>query len=361
MTMPAIHQLVAGFTSGDAISNEAIVLQRIFKSWGFDSDIFSQTNHTLPELRSKSRDIFTARKVMGPADIAVLHLSIGAPVNEIFAALECRKAIIYHNMTPPAYFDLVNRRVAMELEKGREHVAMLAGRAAVNTAVSRFNAGELETAGYRNVRVLPLVLDLDMLVAHPDPKIIARYRDGRKNILFVGRGVPNKKIEDLMTAFFYFKKYVEPASRLIHVGSYTGMEKYHFLLTARMRDLGLANDDVVLTGMVPQAQLNAYYDIADLFLCMSEHEGFCIPLLESMLHNVPVLAYSAAAVPETLDGAGVLFSRKDYADVAEMMDRLIRDQQLRAGVVEQQKKRIQRYKALDLAAELKQCLAPLLP
>jgi glycosyltransferase involved in cell wall biosynthesis len=174
----------------------------------------------------------------------------------------------------------------------------------------------------------------------------------------VGRCAPNKRIDDLLNAFAYFQAGVQPESRLIHVGSFAGTERYYYLLLTRVREMGLNN--VHFAGAVPQAELNAYYACAHVFLCMSEHEGFCIPLIESMVHDVPVLAYAAGAVPETLDGAGVLFRDKAFDLVSEMMARLSEDSGLRAAVIAGQRNRLERYRARDLAAELAKHLAPLL-
>jgi len=202
------------------------------------------------------------------------------------------------------------------------------------------------------------VLDLDRLRGGCSRAVRRRYDDGLVNILFVGRGAPNKRIEDLLAAFHYFQKYVEPNSRLLHVGSYAGLESYQALLLTRIRDLQLTN--VELPGLLPQAELNACYRSAHLFLSMSEHEGFCAPLMESLALDVPVLAYAAAAVPETLAGVGVLFREKRFDLVAEMMGRLTRDQRLRAAVLRGQRERLARYAARDLADELRAHLAPLL-
>jgi glycosyltransferase involved in cell wall biosynthesis len=191
-------------------------------------------------------------------------------------------------------------------------------------ADSRFNAEEIAALGHANPQVLPLVLDFSMLRAKPDRRILRQYRDGMVNVLFVGRCAPNKRIEDLLNAFYYFQRYVQPASRLIHVGSYAGMEQYHALLLTRMRELQLKN--VELVGSVRQDELNAYYEVSRAFLCLSDHEGFCIPLLEAMTHDVPVVAYAAGAVPETLDGAGVLVREKRYDLIAEVLGRVAEDE-----------------------------------
>jgi glycosyltransferase involved in cell wall biosynthesis len=356
--MPAIHQLVAGFSLGDAISNEARLLRRLFQSWGSAPEIFSERQRILPQLRREARDAATAAQLVRPGDVVLLHLSIGSPVNELFRQLACRKALRYHNITPPEFFENFSAPVARQLRAGREQLQALAGAAPVNLAVSEFNAAELRALGYGAVSVLPLVLDLGQLRGAADAAALAKYDDGRVNILFVGRGAPNKRLEDVLAAFHYFQRYVEPQSRLIHAGSYAGLERYGALIFTRIRELQLAH--VELTGSLPQAELNACYRSASVFLCMSEHEGFCIPLLEAMAHDVPVLAYAAGAVPETLAGAGVLFKEKRFDLVAEMLGRLARDAALRASVLARQRERLNRYEQRDLATELRALLAPLL-
>jgi L-malate glycosyltransferase len=202
------------------------------------------------------------------------------------------------------------------------------------------------------------LLDFSMLRAKPDRRILRQYRDGMVNLLFVGRCAPNKRIEDLLNAFYYFQRYVQPASRLIHVGSYAGMEQYHALLLTRSRELQLKN--VELVGSVRQDELNAYYEVSRAFLCMSDHEGFCIPLLEAMTHDVPVVAYAAGAVPETLDGAGVLVRERRFDLIAETLGRVAEDEPLRTAILKGQRARLARYEKQDLAADLRRYLGPLL-
>jgi L-malate glycosyltransferase len=356
--MRALHQFVAGFTHGDAISNEALVLRRIFRGWGFESDIFCEPRRILPELRAEARDAAAYRATCKPDDIVLLHLSIGSNVNDLFAELPCRKAILYHNITPPEYLRGIQEQVAALLARGRDQARRLAGSAKVVMADSEFNAGELREWGYPETSVLPLVLDLGHLREKPNRAVLGKYRDGLVNVLFVGRCVPNKRIEDALSAFYYFQKFVEPASRFIHAGSFAGMEAYHALLLTKLRDLQLQN--VELIGSVRQDELNACYRAAHVYLSMSEHEGFCIPLIESMVHDVPILAYAAAAVPGTLDGAGVLFREKEFDLVAEMLGRLVKDAALRGAVIAGQRERLARYEKRDLASELRGHLAPLL-
>lgn len=356
--MPAIHQLVAGFTRGDAISNESVVMRAMFRRWGYESDIFCERKRILPELRGEARDLDDLPAICKADDIVFLHLSIGSRVNDLFPDLPGRKALLYHNITPPEYFRLIQPSTAHDLARGRQQARSLAGVAAVNLADSQFNAAELASWGYGKTSVLPLVIDFDRVRAAPDRRILRRFSDGKINVLVVGRCAPNKKIEDAIAAFAYFQKAVIPDSRLILAGSYAGTERYQRLLVTMFRDLHL--DNVVFTGSIPQAELSACYQSARVFLCMSEHEGFCIPLIEAMAHRVPILAYAATAVPETLNGAGVLFREKNLEQIAEMMGRLAEESPLRQAVLACQDERLQRFMGLNLETELRRHLAPLL-
>lgn len=354
--MKTIHQIVAGFANSDAISNEAIVFQEIFRKWGYTSEIFSERKRILPELRDRAKDISDLSVTQD--DVVLLHLSIGSSVNDIFPELLCKKVILYHNVTPSHYFDLINKKTAAQLAKGRKQVQFLSGTADVTMADSKFNAGELESAGYTNVQVLPLALNFGRLQESTDLGIIRKFSDGLKNILFVGRCAPNKRIEDLIDVFACYQKNVEPRSRLIHVGSYAGTERYYGILAMKTKQMGLNN--VYFAGSVPQNELNAFYKCADAFLCMSEHEGFCIPLIESMVHKVPILAYASAAVPETLDGSGILMDNRNFEMGAEMLGRITSDDAFRKAIVDGQNQRLKRYRERDIEAELKQHFSPLL-
>ena len=356
--MGAIHQLVAGFSRGDAISNEAVVMRRLFREWGHESQIYCERKRILPELRSEAFDLDDLKSHCRPDDVLFLHLSIGSRANEIFPALPGRKALLYHNITPPGYFSLVQPSTAADLARGRVQAAGLARAATVNLADSAFNADELRGWGYPPAAVFPLMLDFEKLGGSGDRATLRRFDDGKTNILFVGRCAPNKKIEDVISAFAFFQKGVDSNSRLILAGSFAGTERYQRLLLTMVRDLKLEN--VVFTGSIPQGQLNACYKSAHVFLCMSEHEGFCIPLMESLVHRVPVLAWAAAAVPETLGGAGILFHEKHYEAIAEMMGRLARDEALRRAVLARQDARLAGFKSRDLAHELRGHLGELL-
>lgn len=356
--MKAIHQLVAGFNRGDAISNESVALRDIFRSWGFRSEIYSEEERIHPKFRHEVFDVGTYTPNTQPDDVVLNHLSIGSNLNDVFASLPARKAILYHNITPAEYYMPIRKQTARTLALGRNQAEQLRESAEVVMADSRFNAGELEAMGYRDVKVLPLVLNFDLLDLPPDQAMRDKLDDGRVNILFVGRCAPNKRVDDALRVFAEFQHHVEPRSRFIHAGSFTGVELYRDMLLMLAKELRLT--DVVFTGAIAQAELNACYKAASVFLCMSDHEGFCIPLLESMHNHIPVLAYAAAAVPETMASAGVLAHEKDYRAIAEMMDRLAKDTPLRNAVLSKQQERLKAFKNRKPSEELKVLLAPLL-
>jgi glycosyltransferase involved in cell wall biosynthesis len=354
----AIHQLVAGYSNGDAISNEARTLRTWFRAWGFRSEIYCEASRILPELRKDARDVSLFPAETGPDDVVMLHLSIGSDVNDLFPRTPAKKVVRYHNVTPDRFFRAVDDHLAHLLARGRAQMKELAGVADLNLADSGYNAEELREAGYGEAHVLPLALELRRLEAAADPEVLAKYQDGKLNVLFVGRCVPNKRLEDLLYAHYYLQNYHRPDARLLHVGSFAGTEPYLAMLQSVKRDLKLNHVDFV--GSVPESHLCAYYQLADVFLCMSEHEGFGIPLLEAMQARLPVLAFDSAAVAETMDGAGLLFRDKIFDEIAAWTVRLAEPGPLRDQVIAQQNKRLQRYEDQQVEAKLKGLLAPLL-
>jgi glycosyltransferase involved in cell wall biosynthesis len=171
------------------------------------------------------------------------------------------------------------------------------------------------------------------------------FRDGRINILFVGRVAPNKKIEDLIKVTFYYKKFISPLVRLIIVGKTTALPAYYHALVKFADDFLLAPEEICFTGHLPDDEMFAVYRAADVFLSLSEHEGFCLPLVESMIFDLPIIAYDSTAVPDTLDGAGILIRDKRAERVAELLDIVTRDQNLRENIIRGQRERLVKLQA----------------
>lgn len=355
MALKAIHQIVAGYTNGDAISNEARTMRAIFRSWGLKSDIFCDPQSILPALKTECYDVASLAGQVDADDIALLHFSIGSEVNNYLTRLPCRKVLRYDNITPPEFFTPVNAATASKLRLGRQQLKSLSQAASLNIPISSYNADELREHGYSNIRTLPIILDRKSLDEEPDRKVLKELSSSQTNILFVGRCAPNKRIEDLVKQFYYYRRFYNKNSRLIHVGSFSGTERYLFLIKSLVKDLGLY-ESVKFMGSIPQSQLNACYRASSLFLSMSEHEGFCIPLIEAMYHQVPVAAFSCTAIPYTMDGAGVLFEPKNYELVAHTMHEVIGNDEVRRGIIAAQNRRLERYFALDFEKELRDML-----
>jgi glycosyltransferase involved in cell wall biosynthesis len=217
---------------------------------------------------------------------------------------------------------------------------------------------ELEEAGFARTAVLPIVLDLSLYDRPPSPVVRRLYDDGRTNVLFVGRIIPNKRVDDVIRSFAVFQKWLQPRSRLLLVGDHRGFERYFDRLKELVRELRL--DEVVFAGHVDDDELYAYYRVADAFLCLSEHEGFCVPLQEAMHFGLPVVAYDAGAVRETLRGGGVLLSDKRPELVAEILDRLTHGSALRRAVLESQARAVAAIRGTDFGGLLRERLAPVL-
>jgi glycosyltransferase involved in cell wall biosynthesis len=185
------------------------------------------------------------------------------------------------------------------------------------------------------------------------------WDDGRVNLLFVGRIIPNKKIDDLIRTFALYQRHLHARSRLLLVGDYRGHERYFDRLQEMVRALGV--QEVVFTGHVDDDDLRAAYAAADLFLCLSEHEGYCVPLVEAMACGVPVVAYDAGAVAETLRGGGLLLREKDPATVAEAVHAVLTDVDLRRALLAAQARAVDEVRGTDFRALLLDRLAPVLP
>ena len=356
MHKPAIHQIVAGFVEGDAISNYAITLRETFRGWGCDSEIFCPRRHIAPKMSGRAKEIGQHQLVSRKGNVVIFHFSIGSETIDYFKRIPDKKVLVYHNITPGRYYRSVYDGRELILTQGRNELKALASIPDLSLADSSFNASELTEAGFSNVNVMPIILNMDHLNCPPDKSIINRYRDGVKNVLFVGRIVPNKRFEDLIKACHAYRLFLNREVRLLLVGSYIGLERYLALLRNMVRELKLEN--VLFTGHIRLDQLTAYYRVADLFLCMSEHEGFCIPLLEAMQFGGPILAYDAGAVPETLGGSGALVHDKDFPRIAELMDLLLNDSTVREGVIQRQRERLKDFDPALLEKKMKGYLAP---
>jgi len=324
-----VHQMLSALSYGDAIGNEALRIQTILRSRGHESEIFAEAVH--PEMSGLAHKLWDYRTVSSTDNVLILHFSIGAGVSTYAYHLPDPLLLIYHNITPAHWFTEFHPHLVGLCHHGRRELAAFRKRTRLALGDSEFNRSELESMGFQPTGVLPLLLNRRQLEVPPNPVVRRMFDDGKTTLLFVGRTLPNKRIEDVIKVFCIYQRYIEPDSRLILVGESHGFERYFDSLVRLVDDLAL--EDVVFTGHVDTDDLVAYYEVADVFLSMSEHEGFSAPLMEAFRFGLPVMAFDAGAVAETLGGAGVLIEEKRFAEIAEMTYLVVHDQALRKRIV----------------------------
>ncbi|HUE85562.1 MAG TPA: glycosyltransferase family 4 protein [Vicinamibacterales bacterium] len=344
----AVHQVLASLGYGDAIGHEVLGIQRVLRAAGYESEIFVESADR--RVRDLTVDYLELKEASHPDNILIHHFSIAARSSRIAYALPDRMMLVYHNITPPEYFVDVHPPLVQQCFFGRRELALYANRCDLALGDSEYNRQELEAAGFPRTDVLPVVPDFMHLAGTPNSMGARAFDDEWVNLLFVGRMIPNKRIDDLIRWFHAYKKWFNPRSRLLLVGSHGGFEFYVAMLHQFIARLGTT--DVHFLGHVSNEELVAYYEVADVFVCASEHEGFCVPLIEAFHMGVPVIAYAATAVPSTMDGGGVLITDKDPAAVAAIIHAVATSHQLQDRILDSQDAALARLAAKDFAGTL---------
>ena len=329
MTRAAI--VTSHLQGGDAVSNDVVGMASALARRGFDARVYSESSELTDTEVFKVSSIHEFLK--DPADLVVYHYSIGwEPGLELLRTAKCRTAIKYHNVTPPESFAGVSpwheERCRTGLEELKEVVRVGCD---LYLADSGYNRDDLVAEGvpYDYCLVVPPFHHIDELqFVEADTETLDKYRDGRTNILMVGRVSPHKGHEALMKAFAAYHHDQDPESRLIIVGK---EEAAFEIYSRRLRELAnffAINDAVLFTGGVSLSELKAYYLLARVFAIASEHEGFCVPVVEAMSLTVPIVAYASTAIPDTVGDAGIVLDQRDPQLMAEAIDRLVKDEAL---------------------------------
>ena len=349
-----VNQWVPAAHKGDAIGDSARRVRDLLRAAGVRSDLFALTIDD--DLRDDVRP-FADPDARG-GDLTIFHFALPSPMTEAFARLPGGRILQYHNITPAAFFAPYDPGLFRLAALGRQELATLVGRVELALGDSDFNRRELEEMGFTRTGVLPIAVNTSRITEAPRrPALETILGDGLINILFVGRIVPNKRIEDHIRLAEMYKRYVDSYYRFIFVGRYDGVPRYYHQVRALIAEYQMLPDRFWFTGPVPDEDLAAFYRWADAYVSLSEHEGFCVPLVEAMAADVPVLAYGAGAVPETLGGAGVLFSPKDLEFAAEMLGTLVYDRPVREAVVAGQRRRLQDFSGAAIERRLLQVVS----
>lgn len=345
-------QLLAGYAQGDAISKEAYILHITAQKLGMESHIFAPEDRIAPD----SIDICESLESFNSTvdDIILFHYAIESSATDLYYTTKGKKILRYHNITPDNFFAGFDDDVAGTLLNARIELANVANAADEIWAVSQYNADELKISGNQPVRVVPLFFDCKAEKKHnPDPAMLSSLGGGLRNILFIGRVAPNKNIEDLIEAFARIH-HNDKHTRLILVGSERSCPKYYAMLKFWAGRLGLAN--IMFLGFRSNDQLAACYQAADVFVSTSNHEGFCLPLIEAMNYNVPVIAHETGGMPEALGQSGVLYRNLPPQLLAELINKVTTDADFRNNILESQSRRIKQVQAQDIEGTLKELL-----
>ena len=344
-----INQWVPAAHRGDAIGDSARRVRDLLRKMGHDSELYALTIDD--EL---TRDV---RRFGDPAarggDLTIFHYALPSPMTNAFASLASGRVLQYHNVTPAFYFAPYDPALFRLAALGRQELATLAGRVDLALGDSEYNRQELDGLGFGRTGVFPIAVDTNRITQPARrPALETILDDGLVNFLFVGRIATNKKIEDHIKLAEVYKRYVDAYYRFIFVGRFDVVPRYYSMIRALMAEYRFLTDRFVFTGAVPDEELAVYYRHAAVYVSLSEHEGFCVPLLEAMAADVPVLAYAAAAVPDTLGGAGVQFAPKDLEYAAELLGALAFDDDLRARVIAGQRQRLADFGDARITREL---------
>jgi glycosyltransferase involved in cell wall biosynthesis len=360
-TGPAVHQFVPVLEPG-AVGAHVLEVQRALRAWGVVSEIFTEHVHAACAGLALRFDSYGRTHPAAPDDVLVYHVAIGSVVADFVLEQAARIVVDHHNITPAEHFAPWEPDLVPGLRWGRRQLADLASVAVLGLADSAYNAAELAALGCERTVVVPILLDLASLTGPADPATAARLAADRTaggaELLVVGRVAPHKAQHRLVESLAILRHCFDPRARLRVVGG-SASDRYVDALRGLVDDLGLA-DAVELTGAVGDAVLRSYYQAADVYVSASEHEGFCVPVLEAWAHGMPVVARAAGALGETVGGAGIVLDDADPAALAVAVHRVLSDGELATALRAAGRERLQAFAPDRTAAVLRAALAPLL-
>ncbi len=337
---PRVHQFAATLGARDAVSNHTVALHRLLRDeLGCDAAIFAVSVNRGRRVAARS---YFDHPDCGAPDLLVYQACTGTPVAEYVLGRPEPLVVDYHNITPSGLFSDWDPAIAAELAHGRRQLSRLARRCCLALADSAYSAAEMTALGASDVRVAPVLFDASTLTAPDSSRLRKALRrltasatasdaaaglgdgaNGGPVWLFVGRLAPHKAQHDLLAAFALYRETLDAGARLVLAGA-GSLPVYEAALRQLAATL-CVSDAVTFAGSVSDEQLAAWYAAADVFVCLSDHEGFCVPLLEAIHHHLPVVAFGTAAVPETLGGAGLVIGDKSPSSVAAAVARVLAD------------------------------------
>jgi glycosyltransferase involved in cell wall biosynthesis len=344
-----IHQLLSAAAPHDATTEQALIWRRLLSDWGHESEIVAESVH--PELMGVVHRLDRVGKRVLEQGRFVLHYTVWSTAAEEALQAERPFGLCYHNITPGELLRDFNPGLAALCDQGRDALVGFRGRTAALIADSTFNASDLRDAGLGEATVIPLLFEL--------PADVPRREPSREPVvLTVGRIAPNKRLEEVIKAFTLYQRRHAPAASLLLVGPQDGFEKYRGALDLLVARSGARR--VFFTGSISANARDAWYRRADVYISLSVHEGFCMPLIEALAHGMPVVANDAGAMPETLGGAGLVVDGSDLPLVAEALHELTASGSTRELLYDAADRRLAELRPEKLAPRIRSALSPLL-
>ncbi len=351
-TRRPIHQMTRSVNYGDAISNHSVELMKLLRRWGHPSEIYVELCD--PRMAGYCRPYQAYRD--DPNDVLIYQYGAGSELTDFLSSRWHRTVLHYHNITPPHFFETPDSGLAAVLRRGREDLYQMCDSVGGAVAGTEYNRQELRDMGFADVGSVPYLLILSDLEKSADSpagrRIAEHFNDGYVNILFISRVAPNKKQEDLLQALAYYQKVIDPRARLLLAGSWANC-RYQVALEMLADHLAIGADLHFSGHLTMEEGFAGYYKAGSVFLCLSEHEGFGVPLIESMYFDLPIIAYKSSAVPETLGGCGFLLTEKRYDVIGELIYNLVTDQALRQQVVRKQRERLAAFDRGAVESQIK--------
>ena len=341
-----IVQIAHALHPTDAASRQLLAMDGMLRGLGYDTAMYA---HRVEE-SLKGRVSFAESFDASPSDAVIYHMTTGTSFNRRVWNYPQKVALFYHNITPAKYFFGNAWGSWLKCLKGRRDLKKIAKNTFFAWGASEYSRKELEEVGISATAVLPIVVDPKFYLGRGCDESVMKYRDGRLNILVVGRGVPHKKIHEAMEAAAWYRDNISPKIRLVVVGN---MKPSYEKKLRALYDEKRLSDTVIFTGHISDDTLASWYRVADGLLTLSEHEGFCVPLIEAMIFGLPVFARPAAAIPETLGGAGTLLYDASPKGVSEKIANTLSDDAALARMKEGRRERLEQFSTERVAEKLK--------
>ncbi len=347
-TSYAIHQFTAGTTYGDAVTNSTLYIKDLLKSFGFSTKIYA--GHVASEL---SNDIEWHHNLKPSRnDIVFIHHALGHALGDWLIDLPCRKVLVYHNITPGKFFPK-NSPVQSDIKKGHQQLYDFHESGIKNViSISDYNKIDLNKVGYENIKTIPLLFDIREFNAKQWNKKLVTTEKKIPTILFVGRVVQNKCQHELIEVARYLKAISETPFQMILVGNYRKEDAYYQLLMRKIQEYNL-HDWVHFTGKVLQEDLYGWYRASHCFVCLSEHEGFGVPVVEAMNFGLPVVGYDSSNIAYLLKNCGLLIKEKKPPAIASLIKLVLENEATRKTIIDKQNEALSQFDPELLKTKLK--------